>query len=309
MQPDTTPSLVRIIVRGWTYWHGEMHNLQEARAMLLAAFSSSDWPTAQSTFAITPGGFVRAVLPRNYQGARGWLSDHLSLANLIPHAEAAVEAVIAGDVLKRARERTRYLTLGVDLNIDAHKEERIGHNHRCRPACPPTCTHAELVAVIDTRSGAVVRWTGKSYPVDAQQHTLVHVADLRSHLLKLGAERLLVLGCHDLQMFIDRGRKSLYADSPKQIRRQRMRKLARQFRPTVILHHPHSTYSPRIWSAAWGATRGALPGARVWASGIAFCGNPTPRPSRKPWQTLDATRAATANSAYVLDVVTKGWGC
>ena len=64
------------------------------------------------------------------------------------------------------------------------------------------------MAVLDTATGKVVRWTGKSYPVDSQQHTLVHVKDLCSHFLEIGSERLLVLGCHDLHLFSGRFRRS-----------------------------------------------------------------------------------------------------
>ncbi len=176
------------------------------------------------------------------------------------------------------------------------------------PSCPFSCTHAELVAVLDTSSGEVVRWTGKSYPVDAQQHTLVQVTDLRSHLLEIDSERLLVLGCHDLQLFIDRGKRSLGDPTRREARRLRMRALATNFRPTMILHHPHSTYSPRIWASAWGATRSLFPSARVWASGVAFCGNPKPKRCWSRWQTIDSTRSATASRSGVFDVVISGCG-
>ena len=273
--------------------------------MLLDAVASGSWPKGVATLAITPGGFIRARLPRDYGGGRGWNSKKHDLRELIPHAEEAVEAVTRGDVLNLAKQRARFLTLGVDLNVGQHKEERLQEHHRCRRTCPPTCTHAELVAVLDTASGTVVRWTGKSYPVDWQQHTLVHVPDLRSHLLDIGSERVLVLGCHDLLLFIDRGRKSLHGPTLKETRRLRMRKLARKFEPMVILHHPHSTYSPQVWNSAWGATRSVLPTAHVWASGIAFCGNPG---IWKSWQTLEATLSATASEAGVANVVIQGCG-
>ncbi len=305
----STPPVVRIVVCGWTYWQRQSDNRAAARAMLSDAFASNRWPSGLATVAVTPGGFIRTGLPRDYDGARGWDSKEHDLLKLIPYAEAAVEAVVQGELLQKARQRTRFLTLGVDLNVGWHKEERIRDNHHCRSACPQACTHAELVAVLDTASGKVVHWTGKSYPVDSQQHTLVHVTDLRSHLLDTGSESILVLGCHDLHLFSGRGRPSAYGPTPKEIRRQRMGELAGKFRPTMILHHPHSTYSPRVWAGAWSATRSALPSTRIWASGIAFCGNPQPRLRWQPWQTLDATRSATASENAVVDVVINGCGC
>ena len=276
--------------------------------MLLDAFASDLWPPNPVAVAVTPGGFIRTKLPAEYGGARGWNSRKRDLRELIPHAEAAVARVISGKVLKEAARRSRFLTLGVDLNVQRQKEERIQENHYCRPRCPFACTHAELVAVLDAGSGQVVRWTGKSYPVDEQQHTLVHVKDLRTHFLEILGERLLVLGCHDLNLLIDRGRPSKHGSSQKQLRRRRMQKLARQFRPTMVLHHPHSTYSPKVWGAAWGATRSALPTARTGVSGIAFCGNPEPRSKWKPWQTLHATQAATSAGDGVLDIIVHGCG-
>ena len=47
-----------------------------------------------------------------------------------------------------------------------------------------------------------------------------------------------------------------------------------EFEPTVILHHPHSTDSPRIWRTAWSGARDFLPESdpprHVWASGIGY---------------------------------------
>ena len=285
-----------------------MDTRDDSRAMLLDAFASEQWPAAQAAIAMIPGGFMRTRLPDDYDGARGWDSRKRDLAKLIPYAQPAIEHVMHGKVLERSRARTRLLTLGVDRNMEHHKEDRIRQNHYCRPSCPPSCTHAELVAVFDTASAKIVRWTGKSYPVDKQQHTLIHVKDLRSHLLKIKTERLLVLGCHDLNLLIDRGRKPKHQLSPKQVRRERIQRLAREFKPTIILHHPHSTYSPNIWRSAWGAARATLPTTRIALSGIAFCGNPQPEPKWRPWQTLDTTLRATSCGDGIIDVVINGCG-
>ena len=303
---STSALVVRIVVCGSTYRQNQLDNRDDARAMLLEAFASKQWPSGRAFVAITPGGFVRIRLPHDYDGARGWDTKKRDLRKLIPYVESAIEGVLRGKVLKKARKRTRFITLGVDLNVDRQKEERIRRNHYCRPSCPPEHTHAELVAVIETASGKFVRWTGKSYPVDEQQHTLIHVRDLRSHLVEIGRERLLVLGCHDLNLLINRGRKSKSGLTPKQARRRRMQALVREFRPTMILHHPHSTYSPRVWSAARGAAQAMLRTACISASGIAFYGNPKPKQEWRSWQTLDATLSATASGDGIVDVVIKG---
>ena len=299
------PGIFRIVVNGWTYTLRDSDNFAEARAMLSDAFASDSWPSGKATFAITPGGFIRTPLPRSYRGRRGWDSRKRDLDKLIPHAKAAVDAVMRGQVLKAARQRTRFLTLGVDLNGDRNKEERVQGNHKCRRACPASCTHAELVAVLDTKSRKVVHWTGKSNPTKEQQHSLVHVKDLDTHFRELGSERVLLLGCHDLHLFSGRGRRSIHNTTPKEERRQRILDRAEEFEPTIILHHPHTTYTPYVWNGAWRGTQNRVPTAEAGASGIAFCGNPKPA---KCWQTLDATRAATAFGDGISDVVICGYG-
>lgn len=303
-----TLQVARIVVSGRTYRQDQLENRNEARSMLSDAFTSGLWPAGRATITVAPGGFVRAPLPGNYDGDRGWNSRKRDLRKLIAYAEEAVNAVMSGNVLRLARERTRFLTLGIDLNRERQKEERISDDHFCRPTCPRSCTHAELVAVFDTAAGKIIHWTGKSYPTKWQQHSLVHVKDLKSHFLEVGSQRLVVLGCHDLFLFINRGRQSKNGCSSKEKRRTLMRELAFNFRPTMILHHPHSTYSPKIWASPWSAARRALPTARIWVSGIAFCGNPEPRLSWRPWQTLEATRSATASQGAVLDLIVKGYG-
>lgn len=306
MRQETTATVVRIVVSGRTYRYGQMDNRDEARGMLLDALASSRWPARITNFAVTPGGFVRTQLPRDYAGRRGWKTRKSDFLSLIPYAEEAVRSVICGDVLDLVRDRARFLTLGVDLNVKRHKDERIREDHSCRPACPWACTHAELVAVFDTAVASVILWTGKSYPTNSQQHTLVHQTNLSSHFFVAGSERVLVLGCHDLHLFSKRGRPSVGDPTNKEIRRQRMCALAEEFKPTMILHHPHSTYSPRVWQGAWGATLKTLPSVQIWASGLAFYGNPKPKQEWKPWQTLKDTRSATSSGFGVFDVVTNG---
>ena len=99
MDADRTPVVVRIIVQGWTYFTGQLDNRKEARTMLLDAFESASWPAGVATLVVTPGGFIRTRLPCDYDGGRGWNSKKRDLQKLIPHVEAAVEAVIRGEVL------------------------------------------------------------------------------------------------------------------------------------------------------------------------------------------------------------------
>ena len=265
--PENEVPVVRIVVEGCPSTRAKGTNVERARDMLMRAFADNRWP-GNATFAVTPGGFVKAPFPERWDGAEGWASRADGFRTLLPHARKAVDEVLTPLVLDMARGRAKFLTLGVDLN------DRSGKGKMERKA---RGTHAELVAIVDVERGEPVRWTGKSYPVSWQERTLVQEADLESHLFKCGTERVLVLGCHDLNMFSARAQANMKTGSQRYRRSQQMRELTRKFRPTMILHHPHSTDSPRIWSTAWSGAREFLPcnrGARhVWASGIAYYRN------------------------------------
>ena len=127
-----------------------------------------------------------------------------------------MDEVLTPQVLGAARGRTDFLTLGVDLNDGSGKRKM---DRKARG------THAELVAIVDIERGEPVHWTGKSYPVDWQERTLVQEADLNSHLFCCGAERVLVfccgaervlvLGCHDLNMFSERAKSTMAPGSQR----------------------------------------------------------------------------------------------
>ena len=263
MQESEVP-VVRVVVRGCPSTRSERTNVTRARNMLLRAFEDNHWP-GNAMFAVTPGGFVKAPFPNGWDGVRGWASRPEDFQALIPHARNAVDAVLTPQVLDAARGRTDFLTLGVDLDDGSGKQKM---DRKARG------THAELVAIVDIERGEPVRWTGKSYPVDWQERTLVQETDLNSHLFRCGAERVLVLGCHDLTIFNARGRSAMTPGSRRHRRSEEMKALAREFGPTMILHHPHSTDWWRVWSTAWSGARGLVAQndgeEHVWASGIAY---------------------------------------
>ena len=287
-----TTSVVRIVVNGWTWVRGEADNTRRAKRLLLEALDAGVWPTVPADVTITPGGFIRIPFPQNYDregGSRGWGSDR-DFERLIPVALTAVERVIGTDkVMDALRRRTRLLTLGVDLNST---ELKGGPE-----------THAEMVAVIDTTTGEVIAWTGKSYPANpVQERTLVH-APLESHLFRFGETPMLILGCHDLNLFSQRARANQSVGSVRRRRCNAMRRLASEFEPVTVLQHPHTTDSPMIWSTAWAGVRKCLTTAETLASGIAYCGgdeNGLPRDS------IEAVLERTAWGARVVDVVVEG---
>lgn len=149
-----------------------------------------------------------------------------------------------------------YLTLGVDVFHD-------------EAACD---THAELVGIYDTTKRRFLRWTGKSYPVQYQVRSLMYCQDLESHFIQLDGVSVMILGCHDLNIFSPRSRASASKGSYKARVMAEMDRLARRFQPEVVLHHPHSTDSPRIWQVAWSGIRSSIPSCHTYSSGIFYIG-------------------------------------
>ncbi|MCY4012270.1 MAG: hypothetical protein OXG82_06090 [Gammaproteobacteria bacterium] len=271
-------------------------NVAGARRMLLQARAHRTWGKPAS-FAMTPGGFLQYPFPADYAGRRGWRSRDHDFRALARWAQAAVDEFLTPRVLAAARPAADYLTLGVDLHNDVWKGE----------ALRTAGLAAELVAIVETASAATVHWTGKSYPTPSQERMLVREPDLDSHRFECRHGRILVLGCHDLNMFSNRSRSRLRPGTPRSVCWHEMNRLAGEFAPTAILHHPHSTDSRQIWSVGWSGARRLLPtGAdgrpHVWASAIAYYNRHGAR------QALGDVLEATACCSRVAYVVVAGDG-
>ena len=94
-------------------------------------------------------------------------------------------------------------------------------------------------------------------------------------------------------------------ESPRHTRSEAMTKLTRDFKPTMILHHPHSTDSPRIWATAWSGARAFLPKSddrrHIWASAIGYYND-----EEELRGTLDGVQRATrCCENHVKDIVVK----
>lgn len=247
--------------------------------MLLEAFEN--WPSSgRAKFTITPGGFIEGKFPEQWSGGVSWESSKKDLDSLVGLAKPLVDACLTKKVLAAAKARTRVLTLGVDLMGDAE--------------------HVELVAVIDCDSGKIVRWTGKSYPTGGQEKLLVQVAEVDSHLIEIAGERVLVLGCHDLNMFSARAHANQRPDGQRRRRCDAMAKATARFKPTIALQHPHSTDTPNIWRSPWGCLLRDYPTVRTYASGIGYY-----RWHGRTRRSLKDVLEGTRSDEGVVDVIVK----
>ena len=267
--------------------------------MLLRAFTDNRWP-GKAMFAVTPGGFVKAPFPDGWEGERGWSSRGEDFGALVPHARRAVDEVLKPQVLDAARGRADFLTLGVDLN------DRSGKRKMDRGARQ---THAELVAIVDVERGEPVRWTGKSYPTIWQSRALVQEVDLESHLFRCGTERVLILGCHDLNMFSPRAEANMTAgerSAPAQPADAEGGEEVPADDDSCIIRTGRTRRGSG--STAWSGAREVLSRARggrhVWVSGIAhYYGGAARRGTLRA--VLEATRCCDED---VVDVCVKPWG-
>jgi len=276
MRPGSQePSIARIIVRGVP------GNAARGERLLLEVLQHR-WPDGlRVKFLVTPGGFVRAPFPAKWSGGVGWGSSRADLEVLKTYAKNALARTVTDRVVKAARGKVDVVTVGIDLVRDDRPE------------------HAELVAVYDLKTRRVF-WIGKSYPTGSQERHLVQVTDLNTHILRLAGERVLVLGCHDLNMFSPRAWANQGKHGLRQQRCSKMRSLARDFKPTIVLQHPHTTDHPSIWRTSWVGVLRELPKVKSWASGIGYH-----RWRERPRKPLGDVLAATHGGVPCIDIIVK----
>jgi hypothetical protein len=150
------------------------------------------------------------------------------------------------DLTERLRACSDYLTLGVDTRKDkvSTSEEIIEQ------------PHAELVCLVDLRTGSI-HWTGKFYPTNGQQRSIVRFPDLESHFVNLGGAPIMILGCHDLSVYSRRAQ--VKAQGWRRKLNIVFRAVAAKHRPAAVLHHPHTTTICGTWGWKWQQLRAELP--------------------------------------------------
>ncbi|OGW54290.1 MAG: hypothetical protein A2Y81_07740 [Nitrospirae bacterium RBG_13_43_8] len=212
----------------------------------------------------TPGGFLFNCLDLR--------TIKTGINSTIPHFNIVVDKVeqfmrnfLTRDLIQIILPKADFVTFGVDIfdsvGICDYDSRRNRKNFE---------KHVELVGTFDTKQQKFTHWTGKSYPVDFQEDTLLYCGDLESHFQYFGQTRVLVLGCHDLNIFSPRSRKSSKQGTYKGKLISQMQKKCDEFKPQVVLHHPHTTDSSRIWATAWSGVSKFIPFAKIYSSGIHY---------------------------------------
>lgn len=275
MEEGTLP-LARIVVTG-----AAPGSVSRAQDVLLQGFGES-WPKGvRARFAMTMGGVLRIDPGTDWDGRTGSESGTDDFAKLVEAARPVVSALLSPAVIGAARRCSDYLTLGIDLEWNGG-------------------VHAELIAVADAATGSIVHWTGKSFPMAAEAHRLIQVADLQTHYFEGAGERVLLLCSHDLSIYNPRDRRTLSEGSPRWQRCRDMDALLSRHQPTLALQHPFNTDSAQPWIDAWRGLVKQAPTISCWASGIAYHNRDEGDVPRRPLaEVLSGTRAPH----HVADVI------
>jgi len=252
MRQDNNPFLTRLVIAG--KWEG---NPQQAKKLIEQLYEN--WPKSNKVkFIVTCGGFIQFNWPESISrdDVRNNKFPNDQVVNLlVKKAEKCARFVLSDGLADKLKEITDYITLGIDSF-----KEKISTTQNCINQL-----HIELVLLVDLKNNKFY-WTGKSYPTDNQQRGLVRISDLKTHFLELSdIGEVMILGCHDLNLLINRGKKTENESWKKSVRKS-FQDLTKEKNLEYVLHHPHTTDSSRIWSAALGASKKLLPSLKIFAS-------------------------------------------
>lgn len=254
---------------------------------IIKGFVELVYPNTRYEFVLTPGGIIDFEIPQDIVNFKEENLNEDHIASLIQeYANRIVDDLfksLKGEPLRLFKETADYLTLGID-------------------GFSPVSKHLiEMVAVCDVKSEQVIRWTGKFYPTESQKNDLIKINDLESHFIELNQQKVVILGCHDLNVFNPRGQANANINGWKRQVADRFKVMCRAFEPDIILQHPHTTDTPRIWSNAWAAVERELPSVKHYASGINYSNRGAP-----PRADLDDVLFGTAMGdieEFLLDIM------
>lgn len=205
-------------------------------------------------YLVAPGGYLTVLDPIVGRLPSGWASKPEALDQFRPIVTRVVRE-LASAVPKSLRDMARYFSLGIDV----------------RDTDPHGWNHAELVAVVELSTGDLLLLTAKTYPTEDQTRTLIRAVDWETHLWRPGnGDRVLVLGCHDLNVYNNRALTNAAKDREgfKFRALSEGREVFLRFDPTHILHHPHATDIANTWRGAWAGVKALHPKLKQGVSGI-----------------------------------------
>jgi hypothetical protein len=197
-----------------------------------------NWPSGARVKVLqTCAGFIVAEWPSDLPRER--ISDNREPDStvteaLFSEATRCVESLMETELRARLSVCADYFCVGVDLCQGKSSGAKRGTNNM----------YAQLVGLIDLRCSLAPHWTGKSHPTFSEVKDLVRISDIDSHFTGVdGVGKAMLLLCHDLWAFDDRGKSGEWRSGVKRA----FRDAAAHAGPVLVLHLPHSTKSVRTW--------------------------------------------------------------
>lgn len=248
--------IARLIVTGKQYDRYGNPNFSKLEK-LIEKFLATEYQKRTYEFILTPGGFLTFDFPKSLQYDLDIANaEKQSIALLQKEANTVIVSFFESlnpATFKKLKETSDYFTIDIDgFNPTNYKQ------------------HIELVAIYNLHKEKVIRWTGKFYPTEGQKRNLIKINDLDTHFIELNNQRVVILGCHDLNVFSPRGQATANPDGWKKQLADRFKIQCRKFKPEIIFHHPHTTDTPNIWNLAWRTVEKELPYVKHFASGIKY---------------------------------------
>jgi|LSQX01.2.fsa_nt_gb very-short-patch-repair endonuclease len=246
--------IARLVVTGKHY--DENRNPIFSRLKkVIKKFLATEYKQRTYEFILTPGGFLRFNLPIEFKGK---FDIKKAEVDSIPIIQKEANRVIVSffqqlgpTILRKLTETANYFTIGIDGYNPGNGLRNI-----------------ELVAVYNLKEKKVIHWTGKFYPVGDQERQLIKINNLSTHFIELNNQKIMVLGCHDLNVYSPRGQKKAKSDGWRRKTADAFKKICQKEKPEIILHHPHLTDSLRTWNQSWRNIERELPHVKHFASGI-----------------------------------------
>lgn len=264
--------IARIIVTNKQYpKNGSLLRLRNA----IEKFVISNYGKNHFEFIVTPGGFLKFNFPKELQSKLDIKkAEEENIEELKNEAEKTINDFfreLSIELYNKLITIANYITIGID-----------GFNkmNQC----------IQLVAVYDFKQHKVIRWTGKFYPLEKERKYLVKINDLDTHFIRLNKQNVLILGCHDINVFSPRGQAVANPDGWRKKIADDFKHKCVEFKPNIVLHHPHTTDSDKIWNLAWKELEKDLPNVTHYASGIKYYNKKTGIPRSSIEKVLDKTK-------------------
>lgn len=227
---------------------------------VIKKFVTSNYGINHFEFIVTPGGFLKFNFPETLQIKLDIeIAEKEHLIELQNEAEKTID-IFFNDLsdkllFDKLSSIADYITIGIDGYSQFNQS-------------------IQLVAIYDFNQKKVIRWTGKFYPLQSEASRLVKVNDIDTHFIKLNGQNVVVLGCHDINVFSPRGQAVAAKDGWRKKTADGFKQRCTKNNPSIILHHPHRTDSDRIWNLSWKQIEKDYPKVKHYASGVHYPNNP-----------------------------------